>query len=158
MTACYRQAEGLAVNSGHPELHYPALNRMAGEVVVEAGSAGWAGIDPASIAAVRECMQARVQAGPDFWSVAGLSELAMLEAIGARTAEGTAARALAAALPVISASFTELHARVQARWKWASVADQAHFVLTPYQQAGSAEERAAAQALLDQLRSYATGG
>jgi 3-deoxy-D-arabino-heptulosonate 7-phosphate (DAHP) synthase len=103
-------------------------------------------------------MQARVQEGPDFWSVAGLSELAMLEAVGARTAEGRAARALAAALPAISASFAELQGRVQARWKWASVADQAHFVLTPYQRAGSAEERAAAQALMDQLRAYATGG
>jgi tetratricopeptide (TPR) repeat protein len=158
MSACYRQAEGLAANSGHPDLHYPALNRMAGELVVEAGAAGWAGIDPASITAVRDALQARVQASPDFWSVAGLSELAMLEAMGARTAEGTAARALAAALPTLSASFTELHKRVQARWMWASMADQAHFVLTPYQQAASPEERGAAQALLDQLRSYAAGG
>jgi len=158
MTDCYRRAEGLAANSGHPELHYPALNRMAGELVVEAGNAGWVGIDPASIAAVRDCLQARVQSRPDFWDVAGLKELAMLEALGARTEQGTAARSLAAVLPGLSTAFAELHSRVKAGSMWASVADQAHFVLTRYQRAGSAEERAAAQALLDQLQSYAAGG
>jgi hypothetical protein len=157
MTACYRQAEGLAANSGHPELHYPALNRMAGELVIEAGSADWAGIDPASVDAVRTCLQARVRSSPDFWTVAGLAELAMLEAMGVRTGQGVAARALAAALPALSAAFSELHDRVAARRMWASVADQAHFVLTPYEQVGSAEERAAAQALLAQLHSYAAG-
>jgi tetratricopeptide (TPR) repeat protein len=158
MTDCYRRAEGLAANSGHPELHYPALNRMAGELVVEAANAGWVGIDPASIAAVRDCLQARVQSRPDFWDVAGLKELAMLEALGARTEQGTAARSLAAVLPGLSTAFAELHSRVKAGSMWASVADQAHFVLTRYQRAGSAEERAAAQALLDQLQSYAAGG
>jgi tetratricopeptide (TPR) repeat protein len=158
MTDCYRQAEVLAANSGHPELHYPALNRMAGEVVVEAADADWAGIDPDSISAVRACLQARVQASPDFWCVAGLSELAMLEALGVRTESGRAARALAAALPALAAAFADLHGRVAARGLWASVADQAHFVLMPYLQAASAEEHAAAQALMDQLRAYATGG
>jgi tetratricopeptide (TPR) repeat protein len=155
MTESYRQAEQLAANSGHPELHYPALNRMAGEVVVEAGNPGWVGIDPASIAAARACLQAQVQASPDFWSVAGLVELVMLEAIGARTPQGTAARALAQALAALEDAFAELHRRVAAPRMWASVADQAHFVLAPYAHHCRGSERVAATRLLGWLNAFA---
>jgi hypothetical protein len=158
MTERYRQAEQLAANSGHPELHYPAVNRMAGEIVLAAGDPGWAGIDPASIAAVRAGLQARVSASPDFWCVAGLSELEMLEAIGARSPQGTAARKLAAARPATEEAFADLHRRVAAPGWWASVADQAHFVLTRYAQAADAGEGAAATSLLAVLQRYAAGG
>ena len=81
-----------------------------------------------------------------FWSVVGLPELATLEAL--------AAGDLARQLPAITAVYEDLHQRAGTAWMWASVADQAGFVL-PRFAAGKGPQAAAAQELLQTLRRFA---
>jgi len=157
-TEYYRQAEQRAANSGHPELFYPAMNRLAGELVMEAANPKWAGFDPEAMLAVRQSLQTRVRTDPDFWSVAGLTELQMLDALGTRNEEGLAARSLAGTLPELLVAYTDLRSRVAATGMWGSVADQADFVLTAWQQAADGSEREAAKKLLSLLQQYAAGG
>ncbi|MDO9073640.1 MAG: CHAT domain-containing protein [Rubrivivax sp.] len=142
----YRQAEALASNGPVSGLFYPALNRMALELVANLGQAGWAGFDAEANAATRRSLQAKATDDPDFWSYAGLIELEMLEAV--------AAGVLADALPTLEDRHAELHGRVAGRNLWGSVADQANFVLTPYAEQAPRREAEAANTLLDVLRGY----
>ena len=143
----YRQAEVLAGNGPVADLFYPALNRMALELVAHLGQPGWAGFDAEASAAVRRSLQAKATDDPDFWCYAGLIEIDMLEAV----ATGT----LADALPTLEDRHAELHGRVAGRNLWGSVADQANFVLTAYAGQAQGSEAEAADALLAVLRDYA---
>ena len=142
----YQRAEALARKAQHAELFYPALNRMAAELIANAGQAGWAGFDPQHTALVRQSLESKRLDDPDFWSVVGLPELAVYEALAGKT--------LAAQLPVVLAAYEDLHARAGTAWMWASVADQAGFVLKPFS-AGTSAEAKAAKELLGVLRGYA---
>ena len=50
MKASYARAEALARASNHSELFYPALNRMAAELIVDAGKKGWTRFNPTMLA------------------------------------------------------------------------------------------------------------
>ena len=76
MAQHYQRAEALARQAGHPEWYYPALNRMAADLVAHAGTAGWPGFDGADTALLRQCLETKRRDDPDFWSVVGLPELA----------------------------------------------------------------------------------
>ncbi len=69
-----------------------------------------------------------------------------------RWLEAVSRHRLAEARPTIAQAFVELAQRAPARRMWASVHDQARFVLEPYAQKAGGAERAAALALLKQLR------
>jgi hypothetical protein len=147
MTARYAQAETLARDSAHPELFYPAMNRMAGELVTRFGHPGWAGFDAADLAAARASLQAKVTDDPDFWSLVGQVELDVYAAL----AEGR----LAAALPNLLRGCAELHDHQAAPWLWASVADQLDFVLPAWGRHVAAAEAEAGETLRHRMAGYA---
>lgn len=143
----YRQAEALAVASQMPGVFYPALNRMALELVANLGEPDWAGFDAEASATVQRQLQSKAADDPDFWCFAGLIELEMYEAV----ATGT----LADTLAQLQDRYAELYGRVAGRNLWGSVADQANFVLTAYTEQAPGPEAEAAATLLAVLKGYA---
>lgn len=144
MAAHYGRAEALALQQGHAELFYPALNLLA---------AAWLrgkALDEQRVQRTRESLQRKRLDDPDFWSVAGLPELAVIEALHTGT--------LAAALPDIDTTLADLHARAGSPWLWASLADQLGFMLESarIRSVVRGAERAAAEGLLGRLRGYAS--
>ena len=146
MAMHYRRAEALARQAGHAEWFYPALNRMAAELIAHTGTSGWPGFDPADTAQLRQSLERKRRDDPDFWSVVGLPELAMYEALAARN--------LASRLPDILSVYEDLHSRAGTAWMWASVVDQAGFVLRHFAGKQGAEAQAVRQ-LLEVLQAYA---
>jgi hypothetical protein len=143
----YATAEAMAAEAGDPQLFYPGVNRMAIELVLNLGDAGWAGFDAAATAQLLRSLQAKHDADPDFWSNAGFIEIDFYETVAAGTLAANADRLLRA--------WSDLHARVQVLSHWGSVADQVRFVLAALaRQAGSADQAAAAK-LQAQLDRYA---
>jgi CHAT domain-containing protein len=144
----YARAEALGSSAESSERYYPALNRMAAELVTEAARPGWRGFDAAATAAVRQHLVERSRDDPDFFSVAGLTELRVYEAV--------AAKQLAPALAAIDAEYSELQRRVSGTHYWRSVHDTARFVLEAYaDRVGSAAEKQASAALLALLEGFA---
>ncbi len=146
MKAHYERAEALARASQDPDLFYPTLNRIAAELIVDAGTQGWK-LDPAAVGEARQSLAAKTRDDPDFWSVVGLIEL--------RTYEAIADRGLARLQSSIEDDYDDLHRRVSAPWLWRSVSDQARFVLSKYIKRASAVEKKAAKELLEKLESLA---
>ena len=144
----YTRAEAIALAGEDANLFYPALNRMALELVVHIGKKGWKGFAADTSAAVRRSLVHKSQTDPDFWCYAGLVEADVYEAV--------AARQLAARLSGLEGRYAELHGRVSASTMWGSVADQADFLLVPYAAGASGAEKSAAEALLKRLRGFAT--
>jgi tetratricopeptide (TPR) repeat protein len=155
--AAYAQAEDLARRQGEPLLFYPALNRMALELVVHADDPRWAGFGPGAGQAVRTSLLAKEQRDPDFWCYAGLVELDVYEALARRTLATALDGAPDSGGAGILTRYTELHARVSALSMWGSVADTAGLVLLPYAASSSKPEAAAAQRLLALLKGFAAG-
>ena len=147
MRAHYARAEALAHAADSSEIYYPALNRMAAELVCDAAQPGWRGFDPADTAFVRQRLADKTRNDPDFWSVAGLTEL--------RVYESAAAHALAPALAAIAAEYAELQRRVSGTNYWRSLYDTARFVLDSYQARASAAEKRACVELVLLLESFA---
>jgi tetratricopeptide (TPR) repeat protein len=139
----YGNAEKLARASRDPQVFYPALNRMAAELIVDAARPGWRGFDPAAIAELRSVLAAKTRDDPDFWSVVGLTELQLYEAI--------ANRALAVELDAIIREYRDLHGRVSATTYWSPVLDQVRFVLPKYEKRATEPEKKAAAALTKYL-------
>jgi tetratricopeptide (TPR) repeat protein len=150
MRAHYGRAEAMGRAIDSPELYHPALNRMAAELVAEAGRPGWRGFETADIAFVRQLLAIRTRDDPDFWSVAGLTELRVYEAV----AQGTLATALAA----VMREFDELHRRVSGTHYWRSLYDTARFVLEPYAERAGAGEKKAGLELIALLEGFAWPG
>jgi hypothetical protein len=148
MAEHYGRAEALALQQGAPNLFYPVMNAIAGELRLAAlrGRAGLA-LAPERVAAARQSLQAAATSAPDFWSVVGGVELQLLEAV--------AAHRLAAQRDSVSTGFADLAQRVPAPHLWRSVRDQWQFVLEPYAQAAGGAEAAAAKAVLKQLGALA---
>ncbi|NRF65821.1 CHAT domain-containing protein [Aquincola sp. S2] len=119
MVKAYAEAERLAHDEAIEKVFYPAMNRMHGELILHRGEDAWPGFDPASVALVRQSLQAQL-ADPDFWSVTGGIELELYVA--------AAARALEAAWPGLVQRLTDTHARAPDAGKWDSVYAQARFV------------------------------
>lgn len=142
----YARAETLARATEAPDLFYPALNRMALELVAERGNRTWKGFKPEATAAARRSLMDKARLDPDFWCYANLIEIDVYEAV--------AARQLAAAVGALLLRFGELHGRVSAVASWGSVSDNATLVLRPYMASAPAAEKAAAKRLLDVLEGY----
>ena len=143
----YARAEALGRETHPSDFFYPALNRMAAEVVLNAGRGRKTALDAAQVTAVRRCLQTKVRDDPDFWGVVGLTELRLYEAL--------AGGSLAAERASIEGEYQDLYERVKAAANWASVYDTACFVLPKYGKHASAGERKAADALLAFLQRLA---
>ena len=146
MKASYARAESLARETNYAALFYPALNRMAAELIVDAGKPGWKKFDRAVSDSVLESLTIRARDDPDFWSFIGVIEL--------RTYQAIADKNLAAARPDLEHDLDELFTRVSAASMWSSVLDQASFVLPKYAQRAVGAERQAANQLLARVRGY----
>lgn len=143
--AHYAQAEAIMRASNADDLFYPIMNALAVELRL-AGLTGQSRKPSAErIAEARRSLQSKVQQAPDFWSVVGLSELRMLEAL--------AEAQLAGARDEIVQATTDLSLRAPAKWMWSSVSEQAQFLLAPF--AGDTAEGRAAAALVEHLKSLA---
>ena len=143
----YAKAEQLAIEQQDPQQFYPGGNRMAIELAQHAGDPDWAGFEEAGRLRQLHSLLAKHAADPDFWSNLALIETDLFHAM--------VQRKLAASVDKLRASYAELHRRVAARPFWGSAADQARFVLAPYQARVDAGEQRAAHHLLNQLDGYA---
>lgn len=146
MAEHYLRAEDLARRGAHPDLFYPAINRIAAELIANAGRKDWPGFLQHDLQAVRQCLETKRRDDPDFWSVVGLPELRVYEAL--------ATGHLPAELPAILAAYEDLHRRAGTHWMWATVADQTAFVLRHFETGPPAQVRAV-QTLNTVLRGYA---
>ena len=143
----YGKAEDIAKKQKAANLYYPAMNRMVAELALLEGRSSGAAFRPADVTAARESLTAAALEKPDFWSVVGQTELNMYEALSAR--------ALGKNLATLTTQFEKLHARVPLASKsWASVYDNATFVLQKYRSHAPAPEKEAAAELLKLLKSF----
>jgi hypothetical protein len=144
----YARAEALVLETGGDELFYPLMNGLAVQLRLAAlqGQAK-VEVDLARVAAARQSLQAKGTAAPDFWSVAAVPELQLLQAL----AQGR----LAAERASIELGFDDLARRASAQHLWKSVYDQAVFVLQPHADQAKGAEGVAARALLKQLKALA---
>jgi hypothetical protein len=153
----YLAAENLARTNQDHELFYPALNRMAAELILSFGNPGWQGFDPAVLAEVRANLETKTRDDPDFWSAAGLVELSMFEALARRDTSNEGSK-LAAALPALQSGYDDLYMRVNSMGMWSSVYDQSRFVLDKYAESVSVpEEKDAVRKLQEVLQQMANG-
>ncbi|MBX3609841.1 MAG: CHAT domain-containing protein [Hydrogenophaga sp.] len=135
----YGNAERLAQQSGRTDLFYPALNLLAADLLRGRP------LDTARVQRTRDTLQRQRQNEPDFWSVAGLPELAAIEALH----QGS----LALAFMNINDSLSDLQSRAGSARQWASLADQMRFVLS-HAKVVKPGDRAAAQTLMQQLDAW----
>ncbi len=143
----YRKAANIAVSSKSPDAFYPALNYLAAELALYAGKPKWIGPDKSVVAAARASLDARSLDDPDFWSVAGQTELQLYEAV--------ISRKLAGAIESVEKGYHDLHRRVNAPWMWSSVYDTTRFVLQTYLARATARDAKAAEKLLAFLKTFA---
>ena len=147
MKASYQDAQEVGEKSGASDLYYPASNRLAADVALHAGTRRWRSLDRETVRILRKSLQAKSASDPDFWSVVGETELDQYEAL--------ARRKLASARKQLDKAYEDLHKRVTATRMWASVYDTACLVLPNYASRATGKERAAANELLAQLRTFA---
>ena len=147
MQTVYENAQKVGERSGASDVYYPASNRLAAEVALNAGKGRWRSLDRAMITMLRKSLQAKSAADPDFWSVVGDIELDQYEAL--------AGRKLNAARKRLVRAYEDLHKRVTATRMWASVYDTACLVLPNYANRATGKEKAAANELLAKLRGFA---
>ena len=117
---------------------------MAAELLVDAPKRGWPGFDRRRSRPLRTDLDVKTRDDPDFWSVAGRTELRLYEAL--------ARGGLAAEYAGIKAEYDDLWARVRAFGDWDSANVQLRFVLPRYMERASKAERSAASDLLDHVR------
>jgi hypothetical protein len=145
----YGEAERIARMRGAADLFYPALNRIAAELVLKAGDKAPVALDAAALTAVRASLEVKHESDADFWSATAFVELDLYEAV--------AARQLAKRKPALLERLADVHRRRDDASAWESVATQADFVLGACVDQGSAEEAAAARELRGVLAGYAGG-
>ena len=142
----YARAEALALRTGQLDVFYPGLNLLAADWALHANESRWRGFDADRVRRVRQSLERKRREDPDFWSVVGLPELDIYEAL--------ATQSLAARLPGIVQVLTELQGRIGTEWLWASLADQLGFVLE-HLPARHAEDARAGARLLATVRTWA---
>ena len=147
MRTWYRRAERLALQENSTDLYYPALNRMAAELVVDANQPTWTGFKPRALKAVRTNLEQQVGDNPKFWSVVGVTELSLYESL----AKGD----LSSALSQLTNEYDMLWERVSASGEWDSVLAQLRFVLPKYIERASEDEGRAASRLLRHVQRIA---
>ncbi|MEO8561729.1 MAG: CHAT domain-containing protein [bacterium] len=136
----YEAAERLGEEIARDGVSYPALNRLAAELVLNIGNEKWKGFSPGAVSVVRKKIDELANREPSFFSVADQSNLELLEAV--------AAGKLAEQGPAIEAAYKDLAGRVSAPRLWHSLHDHSEFVLVPYTNAASPAERKAARRML----------
>jgi hypothetical protein len=146
MQAHYARAEDLGRRE-HLNIFYPAMNRIAADLALSAGARPLKAYAAGAFDEVRHVLDVKTRDDPDFWSVAGQTELDVYEALAQRN--------LARKLAGIEAAYTDLYARLNTAWMWKSVYDTARFVLPKYATRAPAAEKTAARALLRILAGYA---
>ncbi|MCV2219714.1 DUF7379 domain-containing protein [Thauera sp. Sel9] len=120
MAAAYKRGKELALEQGHPQFFYPAINYIAAMLVCPQRP-GKTGFPAEDVAAVRQSLDEQLARKADFWLVASRIELDLYLAM----AEGR----LQQALPQIEALFQDLYSRVPSPNAWATLYDQEKFVL-----------------------------
>jgi CHAT domain-containing protein len=143
----YERAQAIGTESGAADVYYPASNRLAADVALNAGRRGWRGLDRAILPVIRTSLAAKRAHEADFWSIAGEIELRQYEAL--------ARRRLASAYPQLDKAYQDLHRRVAATRMWASVYDTACLVLPSYAGRVGGREKSTAKELLARLRAFA---
>jgi tetratricopeptide (TPR) repeat protein/pimeloyl-ACP methyl ester carboxylesterase len=146
----YALAERLGRSGKISNVFYPAINRIAAELVLDAGKSAKDGGILAALAPIKQILELKARDDPEFWGAAGLVEVMMYEAIANRNLAGQLGR--------IEAELKDLHARVQAKQMWSSVYDQARFILGGYGPRASGPEKAAAKTLLEVVGKLTAGG
>ena len=146
MLESYARAEALG-RRDHLDFFYPAMNRMAAELALHAGPRALKTFQSEAIDEVRQAVATKAQDDPEFWSVAGVTELRVYEALAART--------LAEQRASIEKEYADLYGRLSAASKWQSIYDTARFVLPKYAKRAPAREAKAANALLKSLAGWA---
>ncbi|MBL8289711.1 MAG: CHAT domain-containing protein [Rubrivivax sp.] len=145
--AAYAEAERLARQRGDSGSFYPALNRIAAELVLRAGERQPAAAQATALKALRTEVAERHAEQPDFWSAVAFIELDLYEAV--------AERRLAAHQDALLAAFADVQQRCGDASRWESVATQAAFVLDRCIGDGAAGDAGAAKRLRQQLQAYA---
>ena len=125
------------------------MNRMAAELALHAGASTWKGVKHAAVDEIRTVLETKARDEPEFWSVGGLIELRVYEALARRN--------LAAKVEGITDDYAKLYERLSAGLKWQSIFDTARLVLPKYAQRASPAEGKAARALLAALAGWAGG-
>ena len=148
MVVHYASAEALAFKAQADNLYYPAKNGISAELRLAFLQKRAPRLTEARLSAVRESLDKAATERPDFWSVVGQTELALLEAL----AQGR----LAGSGPALMDAARELKARVPATSSWDSVYTEARFTLEPYQEVASATEQRAAAEVLKGLKLLAS--
>ena len=146
MKAAYQVAQAVGEQSGASDIYYPASNCFAADVALNAGTPRWS-LDRETVKILRKSLQAKSSTDPDFWSVVGETEMDQYEAMARRN--------LAPARQQLEKAYEDLHKRVTATRMWGSVYDTACLVLPNYASRATGKERAAANELLAQLRTFA---
>jgi len=146
MLECYTRAEVLG-RRDHLDFFYPAMNRMAAELALHGGPRTLKTFQTKAIDEVRQAVATKASDDPEFWSVAGVTELRVYEALAARTLAGQCAS--------IEREYADLYARMNAPSKWQSIYDTARFVLPKYARRAPAREAKAAETLLKALAGWA---
>lgn len=147
MSAAYKKAQAIGEKSGADDVYYPASNRLAADVAINAGTRRWRSLDRQTVGILSEALKARSASDPDFWSVVSETELNQYEAL--------AKAKLAPARRQLEKAYDDLHTRVTATRMWGSVYDTACLVLPNYASRAKGREKAAAEALLVKLRGFA---
>ncbi len=147
MKAAYQDAQDVGEKSGASDLYYPASNCLAADVALNAGTRRWrASIGRPSGSSGRV---SRPRAPPIRTSGASSAKPSCDQY------EALAGRKLASARKQLEKAYEDLHKRVTATRMWASVYDTACLVLPNYASRATGKERAAANELLAQLRTFA---
>jgi tetratricopeptide (TPR) repeat protein len=142
-----QQAVQAGRDGGTRNLFYPLMGLLAAQCALAAADGQQPVLDPQALADSRQALLDRTRDDPDFWSVAGLAEIELLQAL----AEGT----LADHLESLLTAHADLHARITSVNSWSSVLDQHLFVLHDVRRQGRTADRQAAERLIDRLRGYA---
>jgi tetratricopeptide (TPR) repeat protein len=139
-TAAEEIARSSTSDAAKASMYYPAMNRIAAQLALEGGTSRATSLNAETLAVIRRSMLA---APIDFWSVVGQTELKMYGSVLAGTLEKDVSRLIE--------EFRDHHSRVSAPKRWASVLDNASFVLLKYKKRAISGEAAAAGRLLEQF-------
>ena len=143
MKAKYREALDLAAKSG-AETGFHLERWLRADVALNAGTDVWK-LDAKSVAALERFIR---RGEPSFTSAVGAIEIARYRALGRRR--------LAANAGKLEKSYAGLHQQASAAGLWRPVYDAASLVLPNYAtRVADKDEKAAAQMLLAQLRTFA---
>ena len=91
MLESYARAEALG-RRDHLDFFYPAMNRMAAELALHAGPRALKTFQSQAIDEVRQAVATKAHDDPEFWSVAGVTELRRVRSAGRRATSPSSVR------------------------------------------------------------------